>query len=903
MTITRRLRCIGFFAALALCGCGGDGATPAYQSSLPMLGQLWQMVQDSTAPDVDGDYLPNDVEALVGTNPFDRDTDHDGLPDNYEIFGSGYFDPTDFVPDNDKDGYVAPVDADDDADGRNDGEVMDTDKDGVPNYLEYYGYTYDWMTERFVLWDGNPDVPHFFTDPLQSSTDQDAFPDGMEVSQAIMDVAVQTPGDDPCVPAYPNIVVQLMSYAVTLNEEITYTDGGSLAKGSTWNRETSLTASRSTELNWEFGVETKIGMSAAGPSASVSTHYSFGGAYTSTQTTSTAVSAGASVLNEKNWSRARCMNPTEAAKIKLCLKAHNFGTASASNIIPTLTLRIGGINVATFEPGNAQINMLVPGGTYPSEPNVYWVVDSVDTGAGIAPLVLTLDELRALERGAPVSITVTQLLADVTLATEEHGWASAGDANEYLARCEAVSANIHVEVGDGSFVHYLVYADDSSSAPKMTLRDALRCIGMSEQGTLFYRDATGAPSATSLGNYTFVFDRATLAANGWDVSTSPITPPPGEATIADIVLNPDTTLFVKSPRELSDTGPVIYYANADPQTREVTLCTSDYQGIGSVMFLDKGGDPFVDEDDNPIQMVEEIPDSGFYYLIVPDPDYVFEGTERVIVTNIINEEAERTVDIVYYEEPPQPEAPLFNTVQLDIAVAPPELYVNVTNPNPMFPIKWVKVFHTELDGGVLEMGPPVNAYEDPDGWVATLPDGWPYTDLKVVAYIQPGIWSEVLLSPEDVTKAVRSGTLTMYGEFDWTGTDEWQTSTLNFDTGGYGGSGWHNYATKYGPPWDITHWATAASSNMWWLYFAQPHAKATKPFDDVDPDHILARLSVAEEPVGDYQYAKDDVFVLVSDLGYLVKFKIVGISNDDEGWPDEYHRRWLTIQYVVYNSP
>jgi len=903
MTGVHRFLLINAIAAALLCGCGGSGGTTANQSGLPTLGVLWQMVQDSTAPDGDGDYLPDDVEALIGTNASDKDTDRDGLPDNYEIFGSGYFDDDDFVPDQDQDGLVAPIDADDDHDGRNDGETMDTDKDGVPNYLEYYGYTYDWMTERFVPWNGDPAVPHYQTDPLQSSTDQDAFPDGMEVSQAIMDVSVEAPGDDPCVPAYPNIVVQLMSYAVTLNEEITYTEGSSLAKGSTWNRETTQTASRSTELNWEVGIETKIGMSVTGPSAEVSTHFSFGGAYTSTQTTSTAVSTGSSVLNEKNWSRARCMNPTEAAKIKLCLKVHNYGTACASNIIPTLTLRIGGINVATFEPGNAQINMLVPGGTYPPEPNVYWVVDSIDTGANIAPLVLTLDELRALERGAPVSLTVTQLLADVTLATGSEGWTSAGDANEYLARCDAVSANIRVEVGDGSFVHYLVYADDAPSAPRMTLKQALQCIGMDEQGMLAYNDATGAPATTSLAGYTFVFDRQTLEANGWDLSSQPVAPPSEDYTLADTVLNPDTTLFVKSPREPSDTGPVIYYANADPQTREVTLCTSDYQGVTSVIFLDKGGEPFLGEDDNPIQMVEEIPDSGFYYLIVPDPDYVFEGTERVIVTNIVDQEAERTVDLVYYEQPPQPEAPVFNTVRLDIAVAPPELYANITNPNPMFPIKWVKVFHTELEGGVLEMGPPVNAYEDPDGWVVAMPDGWEYTDLKIVAYIQPGVWSEVLLSSEDVTKAVRSGTITMYGEFDWTGADEWQTSALNFDTGGYTGSGWHYSATKYGPPWDITHWATAASSNMWWLYFAQPHAKATKPFEDVDPDHILARLSVATEAVGDYQYSNNDVFVFESDQGYLVKFKIAGISNDDEGWPAEYHRRWLTIQYVVYNHP
>ncbi len=891
-------------------GCGDGGGTTENQSGLPTLGALWQMVQDSTAPDPDGDHMPSDVEAVVGTDPNDRDTDRDGLPDNYEIFGSGYFDDDDFVPDLDKDGYVAPVDADDDGDRRNDGETMDTDKDGVPNYLEYYGYTYDWMTERFVPWNGDPGVPHFQTDPLQSSTDQDAFPDGMEVSEAIMDVSVEAPGDDPCVPAYPNIVVQLMTYAVTLNEEITYTEGGSLAKGTTWNRETEQTSSRSSEFNWEVGVSTKIGMSAAGPSGEVSTHYDFGGAYTSTQTTSTAVSKGGSVLDERNWSKARSMNPTEAARIKLCLKVHNYGTATASNIIPTLTLRIGGINVATFEPGNAQINTLVPGGTYPPEPNVYWVVDSIDTGAGITPLTLTMDELRALERGAPVSLTVTQLLADVMLQTESQGWVSAGDANEYLARCDAVSANLRVEVADGSFIHYLVYADDAPSAPRITLRDALRCIGMDESGMLAYRDITGAPALTSLADYRFVFDRETLLANGWDLSTQPITPPSGEFTVADTVLNPGTTLFVKSPRDISDTGPIIYYANADTQMMEVTLCASDYQGIEAVYFLNKDYDS--DPDDNPpLQMVEEIPDSGFYFLIVPDTDYVFDGTERVLVRNIIDQEAERTVDIVYYEQPPQPVPPVFNSVRLEISSDPPTIYANVTSPNPIFPVKWVRAYHPVLDNGFVELTAPINFYEDPDGWIANLPDFWAFTNLKLVAYIAPGYWSEINLTPENVTnQLVRSGTVTMYGEFDWTATDEWITSHLNIDAASYYQTGWHTYpwmpsaqdVLLYG--YDISLFATAASSNMWWIRFWQPHVlidEQVYDFDQIDPAFIEAAFTTDVKDAGDYQYnSEGTIFVFQSDSGHLVKAMIRKISNSDKGWPSEYHRRWMIIDYVVY---
>jgi len=218
------------------------------------------------------------------------------------------------------------------------------------------------------------------------------------------------------------------------------------------------------------------------------------------------VSVGGSVLDEENWSRARTTNPTEAAHLKLRLKVRNFGTACASNILPTLTLRIGGINVATFEPGNAQVNLLVPGAVYPPEPGVHWVVDSIDTGSGVRPLALTMEELRALERGAPVS-------------------------------------------------------------------------------------------------------------------------------------------------------------------------------------------------------------------------------------NIAHQSAEQTVNLVYYEKPPQPEEPIINSARVNWKANPPMIYANVTSPQPMFPVKWVRAYHPGLKRGFHEMGEAAEAYKDPHGWEANLDgiDAMLGSDLKIVA--------------------------------------------------------------------------------------------------------------------------------------------------------------------------
>ena len=95
--------------------------------------------------DPDGDGVDNQTEGELGTDPFDPDTDDDGLNDGEEISAG---DPDQFEPGTDTD----PRDADTDNDGISDGE------------------------ERVPGTDG------FITDPLDSDTDDDGLLDGVETS-------------------------------------------------------------------------------------------------------------------------------------------------------------------------------------------------------------------------------------------------------------------------------------------------------------------------------------------------------------------------------------------------------------------------------------------------------------------------------------------------------------------------------------------------------------------------------------------------------------------------------------------------------------------------------------------------------------------------------------------------
>jgi hypothetical protein len=179
--------------------------------------------------DSDGDQLADDLEAFIGSNPLDRDTDDDGLSDweEYAIYATSATNPdsdgdwiwdgteagrdsgipgdsgngilgTDlgiFRPDLDPMTTTSPADADSDEDGLLDGEedlnldglrdldesdpiAYDTDGDGLSDGLESGVTSRNPSTDlfRFV-----PDLnPATTTSPILKDTDGGGMPDGLE---------------------------------------------------------------------------------------------------------------------------------------------------------------------------------------------------------------------------------------------------------------------------------------------------------------------------------------------------------------------------------------------------------------------------------------------------------------------------------------------------------------------------------------------------------------------------------------------------------------------------------------------------------------------------------------------------------------------------------------------------
>ena len=292
--------------------------------------------------DSDGDGMYDNLEIYLGTDPLNWDSDRDGLDDYWEVFGDVSDVP---VPDKDGDSKIAPLDNDDDNDGLNDGRALDDDGDGIPNYLETYGFVYiPTAPQRYQPWDGDIGDTYYKTNPRQASTDQDQYGDSMEVSKINMDLTVKSPGDNPMIAAFPNFVVKLIDYDVELNSTITETNGSVHTDSSDWDQTITESTSVTNEWHWEVGTEVNASLSDFGGSAS----FSYGQSQSTTSTRGTARSQGGSMSDATEWSQASSTNPSEAAMIKMNLQVRNVGTCVAQAVSITLNLQIGGKNIATL---------------------------------------------------------------------------------------------------------------------------------------------------------------------------------------------------------------------------------------------------------------------------------------------------------------------------------------------------------------------------------------------------------------------------------------------------------------------------------------------------------------------------------------------------------------------------
>ena len=501
---------------------------------------------------------------------------------------------------------------------------LDRDEDGICNCFEYYGFRYDAVfygtyVRAFELNETgypvvpvpqDPKDPYFLTDPTQYSTDQDPYGDGMEASGVNMDTAVLPPGNHPLVPAYPDIYARMNNYEITPVGPITTTTGKTTQDA--WSEST--TASDETSTNWGisegFSEEVEIGFPEDESKTKVEVTISAGGSHTTSHSTTTENSG----FNQQEWSQAETTDPSQAARIKLNLKFHNIGAAPTATVVPTASIVLGGktINTFTFDD---KIGYLPADSFYPTDSD--WSVEKDKDGNYI---YLTLDELRAFETGAKITLDITQM--DALVKEWDSGtnkWVFTSDWATYKDSMDHVCACLMVDKGDGNMSDYLVYAASTKGyGPVVTLRDAVLWVvgGENDPKTgevyIYIRKPDGTVIKTPVTDWRFGFDRDTF--NQLE---------PG-SYVLNVTMKPGMVVMAKAPPYTDLEYPQIKWDYGDVKGKVIKAYVTDYYEVSYVVFKST---PDADG-----QNMSCTVGSNIYTLKLPS-EYMPTGEEIVEATN------------------------------------------------------------------------------------------------------------------------------------------------------------------------------------------------------------------------------------------------------------------------------
>ena len=479
------------------------------------------------------------------------------------------------------------------------------DGDGIPTGYEAYGYV--WKGSRFEPWGfavsgkssytppsvgfeivGNALTPldqkqrdyteqYFLTDPTQVSSDADPYSDKLESTGANIPQNVKAPADRPSVAAFPSIVGYLKSAKVTMVEDITTTEGKKVTKGSASATILTSDAVPKLAISALFPGEGMLA-SAAGQAAldfidskAASVGYAAMNKDPSLFGYMPAAKINANFdMTTDEWSETTAVNSAHAADMGIDCTLLNNGFASASGLTPTLDVVVGSTVVQSVSPADA-VAELAAGGAHTFHVNA---------------VPLSLNELKSVQSGAPVSLRLNQVEADVMVPQVEGGtvvYKDLGKWSPYASSIENWCARVTVDMGDGTYATYPVLAQNArGSAPPVTLLDAmLWTLGEYEDGSYsrlnvpaFLPDSGKSQPVPSFGDWMFVFDKgySQTEISGYD-------------SLLDVRLKAGTHVLVKAPNSKGD-RPSIPWATIAPSGGETEITNATGKAVSVAVDAD-----------------------------------------------------------------------------------------------------------------------------------------------------------------------------------------------------------------------------------------------------------------------------------------------------------------------------
>ncbi|SFK01476.1 MULTISPECIES: binary toxin-like calcium binding domain-containing protein [unclassified Bacillus (in: firmicutes)] len=341
-------------------------------------------------------------------------------------------------------------------------ENNDWDNDGIPNDLEKNGYKIEFNQQtgknEARAWDSEKDKGKlkFISNPMSANSDGDPFTDMYEVENYNNDSDIDF---NPIVANIPNLQIGVKRIEVIPIATITDSNGGSISRG--WEKSVSTQHSFNVGLTGTGGAEG----SATGPvpSGSVSANVGYGYSKTTTETER--------YSNDIDWSTATTVDTTKAAKLRVHLEYKNTGTASAENVSPHFNIRLGNkiIQTVKAEQNRYKANYLSTekGGRDKTEV----VIDSLE-GQADANIVLSLDELKAVEQGELLSIEVLPTSTMELSAIKDGKVEKFGDSGIFQARVNAATEQLETDIGNKP--KFNIYTPKNPGNPVLSYNEVFR---------------------------------------------------------------------------------------------------------------------------------------------------------------------------------------------------------------------------------------------------------------------------------------------------------------------------------------------------------------------------------------------------------------------------------------------
>jgi len=384
-------------------------------------------------------------------------------------------------------------------------------------------------------------IKYFKTDLRQWSTDGDPYDDYKEATGVNMDTSVVAPGNDPLIPAEPDIRVRLNSFSVSPKQTISDSEGNSTTEA--WSNDTTEvdmqahTGSVEVSLSqtWKVGLDT-------GSETSVSVTAGYSGTHEWGKET-TVSSSGETSLD---WAKVVEYDASDAAALALNLTYENLGTATAVDVVPTFNIKLGHEIIATITP-NYAAPLMAPNSTYGTV--------SVSKDKDNQEISIGIDALRAIQLGMPLTIEEVSVAAKVARWDSVHEKVMYDqDWNYYKNQIESRAATIVLESPLTGRKETKIAVNSAYYSPNVTLRDALI------HGFDACADANGNVFVNGQvvdSNWRYYFSRGSV-----DTSQN----------ILDMVLQVGDTVLIKNPGSASDKRlPEVLWANYTNDMKNVVV--------------------------------------------------------------------------------------------------------------------------------------------------------------------------------------------------------------------------------------------------------------------------------------------------------------------------------------------